>query len=302
MQLANGVSESLPCDANWWPDLAATRARLADTTRPPVRSVYLVTPGNPTGVTVPASVVDELVAITRDAGVWLILDGTYAAFSSQTIHLPSALHVIHVGSFSKAYGAAGWRVGYIVYPVAEGGQGAADTDPLGSALLKIQDTMPIHAAHASQALALACLQDASAGPAWVAARIASLAPSRTAARAALAPLGESAVAGGDAIYFWVNLLPLGCTDDWAFVRWLVAQHGVAVVPGSACGAPGHVRVAFGKPAPGPEFEEAAARLGRACAELAEGGFKVVEAWAKREREAEGGRGGEAAAKRESEKS
>jgi hypothetical protein len=28
------------------------------------------------------------------------------------------------------------------------------------------------------------------------------------------------------------------------VEWLIQEHGVCIIPGSACGAPGYVRVAF----------------------------------------------------------
>ena len=69
---------------------------------------------------------------------------------------------------------------------------------------------------------------------------------------------------------------------------MAAAHRVAVVPGSACGTPGHVRVAFAKPAPGPEFEEAARRLGAACRVLVEQGVAVVDAWEREERERKGG--------------
>ena len=33
-------------------------------------------------------------------------------------------------------------------------------------------------------------------------------------------------------------------DDVRAVEWLAHQHGVAVIPGSACGYGGHVRVAY----------------------------------------------------------
>ena len=33
-------------------------------------------------------------------------------------------------------------------------------------------------------------------------------------------------------------------DDEAVVAYLVKEHGVCIIPGSACGAPGYIRVAF----------------------------------------------------------
>jgi katanin p60 ATPase-containing subunit A1 len=252
--------------------------------RPRVALVYLVSPGNPTGVTLPRATLDEVAALTGAVGAWFILDSTYEAFSGEpappatpAAPLPAGPHVLHVGSFSKAYGAAGWRVGFIAF--AEDGSGS-----LFSALLKINDTIPVHAAVASQALAVACLEAEGAGRAWSRRAVAGLASSRTAARAALQPLVNAggSVAGGDAIYWWVTLPP-GCCgrdfdDDAAVARWLVAKHGVAVVPGSACGCPGHLRVAFGKPAPGPAFQAAADRLRAGCEELARCPG-VVSAWA-----------------------
>ena len=52
---------------------------------------------------------------------------------------------------------------------------------------------------------------------------------------ALAPLGPGAVRGGCGAIYMVARLPPGCDDDAAAVRWLVDAHGVAVIPGSACG-------------------------------------------------------------------
>lgn len=69
----------------------------------------------------------------------------------------------------------------------------------------------------------------------------------------------------------------GCEDDRAVVAWLVHAHKVAVIPGSACGTPGHIRVAFGQPAPA-QFREAAARLGSALRQLCAEGFAAVQAY------------------------
>ena len=44
-----------------------------------------------------------------------------------------------------------------------------------------------------------------------------------------------------AIYVMVKLPVM---DDMRTVEWLAHTHHVAVIPGSACGLPGHVRVAY----------------------------------------------------------
>ena len=69
----------------------------------------------------------------------------------------------------------------------------------------------------------------------------------------------------------------GCRDDKAVVEWMVHTHKVSVIPGSGCGVPGHIRVAFGKPAPA-DFKEAAGKLHAAMQELTKKGFDVVKKW------------------------
>lgn len=71
----------------------------------------------------------------------------------------------------------------------------------------------------------------------------------------------------------------GCLDDKAVVTWMVHEHKVSVIPGSGCGCPGYVRVAFGKPEP-VAFKEAAARLNAALRQLCSEGFGVVKQWQK----------------------
>lgn len=63
----------------------------------------------------------------------------------------------------------------------------------------------------------------------------------------------------------------------AVVEWMVHAHGVAVIPGSACGCPCHIRIAFGKPAP-EQFGAAADRLHAALTQLSEQGFQAVRDW------------------------
>jgi katanin p60 ATPase-containing subunit A1 len=181
--------------------------------------------------------------------------------------------VLHLFSFSKAYGMMGWRVGYVAFPAGGGG--------LGAQLLKAQDTIPICAAQLSQHVALGALE---AGPAWVAARVAGLAANRAALIDALSPLGAlgSGVAGGEgAIYLWATLPP-GCGDDGAVVEWLVRKHKVCLIPGSSCGCPGHVRVAIAN-LDADTCAQAAARLKAGLEELAEGGMPVVTAFLERHR-------------------
>jgi aspartate/methionine/tyrosine aminotransferase len=78
--------------------------------------------------------VQRAAELCKSAGCWLIMDNTYEQFvynEQQQHHAVAGEHILHVFSFSKAYGMMGWRVGYIAYPEpAAGGQ-------LGAELLKV---------------------------------------------------------------------------------------------------------------------------------------------------------------------
>merc|ERR1711976_1067257 len=62
-------------------------------------------------------------------------------------------HVVNIFSFSKAYGMMGWRMGYLAFPPR-----------LKDELMKVQDTIAICPAIASQKAALAAVQT---GRSWV---------------------------------------------------------------------------------------------------------------------------------------
>lgn len=109
-------------------------------------------------------------------------------------------------------------------------------------LLKVQDCIPICASIIGQHLALYSLQN---GQEWIKEKVQTLVKNREILKKALTPLGESSVMGGEgAIYLWAKL-PDKFHDDFEVVRWLMNRHGVVVIPGSASGCEGHVRISFG---------------------------------------------------------
>jgi aromatic aminotransferase len=117
-----------------------------------------------------------------------------------------------------------------------------ETDGFHDQLLKVQDNIPICASIIGQHLALYSLE---AGPEWIRERVKDLVKNRELLIDAMSPLGEAAVKGGEgAIYLWAKL-PDNCSDDFEVVRWLANKHGIAVIPGSASGGPGYIRVSFG---------------------------------------------------------
>ena len=48
------------------------------------------------------------------------------------------------------------------------------------------------------------------------------------------------ICGGSGAIYLMARLPEHAADDGAVVRWLVREHGLATIPGSACGLPGFI--------------------------------------------------------------
>jgi len=222
------------------PDLSALRTELetrAAAGDRQLRMVTLVNPGNPTGVMVPLETLEAASELCKAHGVWLVVDNTYEHFEyeGEAPHrCVEGEHVINIFSFSKAFGMMGWRVGYLAFPPA-----------LGPSLFKLQDTIVICPSVASQEVAFGAL---SAGRGWVKERVRGLAEQKALVLEALEPLikamGPEAVQGGSGAIYLFCKLPDHAQDDVAAVKMLTEKFGVCIIPGSACGMPGHVRLCY----------------------------------------------------------
>uniref|UniRef100_A0A6N2MJZ9 Aminotransferase class I/classII large domain-containing protein n=1 Tax=Salix viminalis TaxID=40686 RepID=A0A6N2MJZ9_SALVM len=212
--------ETLHPDADWL-------EKILSEAKPVPKVVTVVNPGNPSGTYIPDPLL-KIYAEKLDPGLLYFM---YDGLKHSCIE---GDHVVNIFSFSKAYGMMGWRVGYIAYP--------SGVEGFQTQLLKIQDNIPICASILSQHLALHSLE---MGPEWVTERVKDLVKNRDIILEALSPLGEGAVKGGEgAIYLWAKL-PEQYVEDDKVVRWLATRHGVIVIPGGACGCPGHLRISFG---------------------------------------------------------
>lgn len=218
-------------DSDWVPD--ADWLRTAVTNDKGIKMVVVVNPSNPTGVVTPRARLEEISAICKAANVMLVLDNTYEYFlyDDATHTALSGDHIINVFSFSKAYGLAGWRIGYFTFaPQYE------------AELMKVQDTVTICPSILSQHVALHCLEH---GRPWVQKMLSTLLPTKQKIQDVLEKhLGADAVIGGAGAIYLLCKLPSHLSDDVAFVKRMAEEFGVAVIPGSAAGAPGYFRVSY----------------------------------------------------------
>lgn len=104
-------------EGGFLPDLDRLRA-LA---KSGVKLIALTNPNNPTGALIDRPMLEEIVAIARAAGAWILCDEVYRGIDQQGDGFTASIadlyeRGISTGSMSKAYSLAGLRLGWIVGP------------------------------------------------------------------------------------------------------------------------------------------------------------------------------------------
>ena len=213
----------------WLPDLDALREMAGG-----ARLIALTNPNNPTGAEMPLPMMEEVVAIARDAGAWLLADEVYRGTSQASDDLaPSFADLYEKGistaGMSKAFSLAGLRLGWIVAPGEVIAAAMVHRDYNTISVGRIDDHFAALALEAKDRV---------------------LARSRAITRANLAVLAD-----------WVAAEPLlsmvpPAAGTTAFVRCvldmpsreictrLLEDTGVLLTPGSALGMEGYLRVGF----------------------------------------------------------
>lgn len=203
------------------------------------RAVVTISPNNPSGAVLSDASLRAVNTLCRDRGIYHVSDEPYEYFTYGVAHVspgsfPGASgHTLSMYSLSKAYGFAGWRIGYMVYPEA-----------LASAMLKSQDTILICPTMAAQVGAEAAL---GVGRAYCEPHVRELASIRDIVLtelAALAPLATVPTADGA---FYALLRVRTDMNPLVLAERLIREHKVAVIPGTAFGMTDgcYCRVAYG---------------------------------------------------------
>lgn len=223
-------------DAEYQPDVTSIEAAITSRTR----AVVTISPNNPTGAVYSQATLGAINALCRRRGVHHIADEAYEYFTYggakhfSVASLPeSESHTIALYSFSKAYGMAGWRIGYMVIPAH-----------LEESVKKIQDTNLICPPVINQLAAAAAL---SVGRAWCDGQIVSLARVRELVLRELSRLGDRVRVPEPQGAFYALMRVSTRRTDMDLVESLIRDFGVAVMPGSTFGTQDgcYLRVAYG---------------------------------------------------------
>ena len=213
---------------------AVITAELLDSL-PPARVLIINNPHNPTGAVLTEAEIDCIGAWLKRTGTSAIVDESYEKLIFEGAHTSLAsrpdwrdIGVVTLFSASQSYAMMGWRAGFAVAPAElvsametlQGPITAAAPMLIQLALAAAFESGEPRAMLADYRARRDLVLDLTAGLPWLTMR-----------RPASGP------------YLWADVSPL-TMDTNALSERLLAERSVAVMPGEALGAPGHLRLGY----------------------------------------------------------
>ncbi len=240
-----------------------TPAQLAAAITPRTKLLFLNSPSNPTGAAYTKAELRALGAVLdKHPQIVIAADEMYEhiywadePFTSFAQANPQLYdRTVTINGVSKAYAMTGWRIGYCGGP-----------KNLVAAMATVQGQSTSNPSSISQRAATVAL---NGDQRCVADMNAAFKARHDFVVAGLNAIpGISCRPGAGTFYAFANvegaMRALGLGDDNAFAEFLLVQAGVAVVPGSGFGAPGHMRISFACSMQ--TLEDALGRIDRALA-------------------------------------
>lgn len=220
------LNEIVPVYLEPGPDLVPRAVTAEGLITPRTRAIVLVTPGNPSGVTLTPATIAEFAAVARRHRIALILDETYRSFRDSDLPAHAlfadpqwADTLVSLHSFSKDLAIPGYRVGAL-----------AASPALNREVCKLLDCLAICAPRIGQEAACAGLTSARR---WRTARAREIADRRHAFVSVMAdrPGGFTLLSAGG-FFGWLRH-PFAGRSAEDVVRELVVDHDTLVIPGTA---------------------------------------------------------------------
>ena len=241
-----------------------TPRQLAAAITPKTRLLLLNSPCNPTGAAYTRAELKALGEVLLEYPRIVIgTDDMYEKiywepepFASLVTAVPELYpRTVTINGVSKSYAMTGWRIGYCGGP-----------KEIIQAMSTIQGQSTSNASSISQKAATVALNGEQACVGTM--NEAFKARRDFVVRALNSLPGISCLPGAGTFYAFAEvsraMTALGCRDDGEFAELLLNDAGVAVVPGSGFGAPGHMRLSFATSME--TLEKALARIARLLTE------------------------------------
>ncbi|MBS0363148.1 MAG: pyridoxal phosphate-dependent aminotransferase [Proteobacteria bacterium] len=198
---------------------------------PDTKAVFLNSPNNPTGWTLPAEDRAAILERCRRYGIWLITDDPYERLifgpgKSAPSFLPLSgddERVISTNTFSKAWRMTGWRMGWMVLPKS-----------LVQSMGVVIEYNTSCAPDFIQSACIAALNDGEPAIAELRAELSAAKDQMIGALRAMPGVEAPEPEGGMYAFFRVE----GVTDSVAFAKDLIDKAKIGLAPGSAFGPEG----------------------------------------------------------------
>lgn len=200
-----------------------TAEQLRASITPKTKALILPYPSNPTGVTLTLEELEQIAAVVRETGIFVIADEIYSELTFFGTHTSIATMIrdqtIVINGLSKSHAMIGWRIGFLMAPEA-----------ITSQMIKVHQYSVTCASSISQKAAEEALLHGKDDAVQMRTEYNTRAGF---VQDRLAKMGFSIVEPDGAFYFFAKLpdsVPQN-SFDWAIELAEVAK--VAVVPGSA---------------------------------------------------------------------
>ena len=228
---------------------------LLDALEPGTRAVYINSPNNPTGWTMPREDQKAVLEHCRRHGIWIVSDDAYERLYYEAGGLaPSFLdlmdendRVIGANTFSKSWLMTGWRLGWLVVPPA-----------LAPDLAKIIEYNTSCAPVFIQRAGIAAVKEGEAVVARTRERFGKARDLLVHSLNQIPSVKAALPPGAMYVFFGVE----GMTDSLDFCKRLLAQTALGLAPGSAFGPEGEGYVRWCFASSEARLVEAVARLRR----------------------------------------
>jgi aspartate aminotransferase len=236
VRLAGGVPVFVPCSGA--DGFRIDPERLAAGITSKTKALILNDPSNPTGASYSAEQLRPIAALCEKHGLWVVADEIYSRllydgrrFSSVAALGPAIRErVVVIDGMSKTWSMTGWRVGWAAGPVE-----------VISAMAKLQSHSTSNVTTISQFASVAALDG---GDEELERRVEAFQRRRDRMVERLVAIDGVTCTTPEGAFYVLPDWSGRMKDDVALAEYLLQEARVATVPGSAFGAPGHLRFSY----------------------------------------------------------
>lgn len=211
------------------------------------KALMVTSPQNPTSAVYSRKSLETIADFVLKNRLWLISDEIYSDIVYPPHRFESILrlfpklksHLIIVNGFSKSFAMTGWRIGY-----------AAGPEEIIRLATDVQANTTSNVCSISQPAALAAL---TKEPNYPQSFVKELTEKRNFAYSFVSatdgivcnePMGAFYLFPNVRKFIGLKFKSGKLKSSMAMADYLLTEHGVAIVPGEAFGAPGHIRISF----------------------------------------------------------